>query len=589
MLCSLVHYATFFDNITDMTELYSPQGRTAFRRIIELLKLEKAEISAIYFYAILSGLIQLIVPVGVQAIINFLQAMQYSTSLVILIILVVAGVFINGVMQLNQIRLIEKIQQSMFVRYAYEYSRRFPQLDLKSVDGYYLPELANRFFDTVSLQKSISKILLDIPAALIQILFGLILLSVFAPVFILFGLVLLIILYFIMSFTYKQGLASSIRESDYKYKVAGWIEELARLVHSFKFSKGTSINLSKADEYVDGYLRSRTEHFRILMIQNWAFVSFKTLITAAMLIIGSYLFISNNINLGQFVAAEIVILTVINSIEKLIIRLDNVYDVLTSVEKLGHVLDKPLEKNGQFELVNEAGGMSILLDDLHFSYKDKKVLQHVSMEVRPGEKICIMGAEGSGKSTLLRILAGSYPDYHGGILINGVPLGNYNKETLRNKTGVLLEQQAVFHGTLLENITMGNDNISTHDIVALSEVVGLKDYISDLPNGYETQLDPTGKKLSKNIVQKILLMRAMSGNPALLLLEDPLHALDEASKQKVMDHIFRKMPLTTVIIASYDESSASLCDKVLYLGQDGKPIAFDNWNQLSGVIKKKLS
>ncbi len=139
---------------------------------------------------------------------------------------------------------------------------------------------------------------------------------------------------------------TSLRESQYKYGVAGWLEELARVVRSFKFSKGTLLNMKQTDNLVTGYLDARTCHFRILIFQYWALISFKVVITAAMLIVGSYLLINQQLNLGQFIAAEIVILLVLNSVEKLIINLDKVYDVLTSVEKLSKVTDKPLDQDG---------------------------------------------------------------------------------------------------------------------------------------------------------------------------------------------------------------------------------------------------
>ncbi|MFZ4058290.1 MAG: ABC transporter ATP-binding protein, partial [Ferruginibacter sp.] len=153
----------------------------ALQRIFKVFKLDKSEISSIYFYAILSGLIQLSLPLGIQSIISFVLGGSISTSLVILIFLVVTGVFIAGLLQVNQMRLIEKVQQKIFVRYSFEFADRIPKLNLHEVDSYYLPELVNRFFDTISLQKGISKLLLDIPAASIQILFGLILLSFYHP------------------------------------------------------------------------------------------------------------------------------------------------------------------------------------------------------------------------------------------------------------------------------------------------------------------------------------------------------------------------------------------------------------------------
>jgi hypothetical protein len=194
-------------------------------RLFRIIRLERREISAIYFYAILFGLLQLTLPLGIQSIINFVLAGSFSTSMIILIAAVVTGVLFTGMLQVSQMKLNEKIQQNIFVQYTFEFAHRIPKVDMKSVDGYYMPELVNRFFDVVSLQKGLSKLLLDLPVATIQIVFGLILLSLYNAVFIVFGLFLILILFLIIRYTSARGLATSLEESDYKYGVAGWLQE----------------------------------------------------------------------------------------------------------------------------------------------------------------------------------------------------------------------------------------------------------------------------------------------------------------------------------------------------------------------------
>ena len=168
---------------------------TPFKRFFQVLKLEKKDVSSIYLYAILAGLLQLSIPLGIQAILNFVLAGAISTSMVILIVMVVTAVFLSGVLQVGQMRVIEKIQQRVFARYSFEFAWRVPKMDLQKLDGYYMPEMMNRFFDTVSLQKGLSKLLLDIPSATIQVIFGLILLSLYSNIFILFSLFNLLIVH----------------------------------------------------------------------------------------------------------------------------------------------------------------------------------------------------------------------------------------------------------------------------------------------------------------------------------------------------------------------------------------------------------
>lgn len=539
---------------------------TPLKKFLELLKYEKAEISAIYFYAILNGLVQLSVPLGIQSIISFVLGGAISTSLVLLIIFVIAGVFVGGLLQVNQMKLIEKIQQQLFVRYSFQYAHVIPNFNLRSVDGYYLPEFVNRFFDTIPLQKSISKLLLDIPAATIQILFGLILLSFYHPVFIVFGIFLLFILYFILRSTTSKGMETSLQESDYKYKVLGYLEELARVVTSFKFSKNKSYHLVKTDEYVTGYLNARTAHFKILLFQYWTLIGFKILITSAMLIVGAYLLIAQQLNVGQFIASEIVILMIIGSIEKLIMNLDKVYDVMTSVEKITKVTDKPTEKQGGIVLDTQAGGVSISAQNLSFGYEgEENLLTDISFSIEKGEKVCLHGAYGSGKSTLLRLLSGTYTDFGGNLLIDGIPIHTYNLYSLRTQTGIMLHQQELFQGTILENICMGNEQISYHELDFLADLVGLRTFIHSKKEGYEFLIQPAGQHLSGRIIKKILLMRALVQHPKLLLLEEPWQGMEPVYQEKLQQYLLKYLADTTIIVVTNDQQFSSQCDKVFML------------------------
>ena len=533
-------------------------------RILRLLKLEKSEISAIYFHAILNGLIQLSLPVGVQAIIGFVLGGAMSTSLIVLITLVVIGVLFSGMLQIGQMQLIEKVQQKIFVRYSLKLADRVPKLDLRAADAYYLPELMNRFFEVPTLQKSLSKLLLDIPTATIQILFGLILLSFYHPAFILFGALLVLILWLILYYSGNKGLTTSLEESMYKYKVAAWLEEMARLVKTFKFSKGSSLNLEKADDLTSNYLRARNQHFSVLEFQYKILVVFKVLITASMLIVGSILLVNQQLNIGQFIAAEIVILTVINSVEKLISNLDSVYDVLTSVEKISKIADKPIEVNGDFEFPDQPKGVTVQMQNVSFGYTDTKiVLSELSLDIKHGQKVCITGKESAGKSTILKLLTGAYSTYTGSIMLNGLPIGNYKLDSMRSQIGVMLDQQDVFDGTILENITMGNQYINPSQVILLFEMTGLQDYLATQKQGLNTVLSAAGNRLSEKVLRKILLIRALAGKPKLLLLDEPWQGLEAHQKNAIQQYFLNDLPGTTVLVVSNDKDFANRCDQII--------------------------
>ncbi|NDB52466.1 MAG: ABC transporter ATP-binding protein [Chitinophagaceae bacterium] len=547
-------------------------NKSPLSRVLELVRLEKSEIWSIYFYAILNGLILLSVPLGIQSIVGFVMGASFRASIYVLIVLVVVAVLASGLMQINQMKIIEKIQQRIFVRYAFSYAATIPKLDLKKADGIYLPEMINRFLDTTALQKSLSKILLEIPTASIQICFGLLLLSFYHPVFIIFSLLLVVILWLIIYYTGGRGLETSLEESSNKYKVVAWLEEMARVIKFIKLTAGHALHLKKTDEATVGYLTARNDHFKILLLQYRSLVAFKTAITAAMLVFGSILLVNQQLNIGQFVAAEIVILTILNSVEKLIINLDSVYDTLTAVDKLEKLTDHPIEQSGSIELSNDKKGLLVEASNLSFSYgTNQPVLNGISFQFNPGERICLMGKGGTGKSTLLRLLDGAYADFEGSIQIDKVPIRNYNLKSLRATIGILLHQYDIFQGTLWENVTMGNPSVQVDKVITLFERVGLAPYFSTLKEGFETILDPTGQRLPRQIIHKILLVRALCCSPRLLLLEEPWSGMEEENRLQIME-LLNELKECTIVVVSNDEDFAKTCNQVWRMSNEANLI-----------------
>ena len=536
-------------------------------KLFGLIRLEKKEITALYLLSILSGLIQLSLPLGIQAIINFAIVAtgkkQLPASMWVLIVLVVVGVLFTGMLKINQMKIVEKIQQKLFTRYAFEFSHRIPKLNIKSIDSYHLPELVNRFFDIPTLQKSIAKLLLDIPTAVIQLFFGLILLSFYNSVFIVFGLLLIVILYLILYISSPKGFEASLAESNYKYNIAGWIQEIARGIKTFKFSNKYNLHLDKTNHLLEGYLSSRTKHFEILKIQYWSLIVFKILITASMLVVGGILLIQQQINIGQFIAAEIIILTILNAVEKLIVSLETVYDVLTSVEKINKITEKPLETEGSY-LFNKDKGIAIEAKALSFGFDDTKLLDNVNFEIQAGQKVAIMGDGDSGKTVLLRLLTGAFQEFDGSLTFNQVPINNYNLDSLRSQIGIYLQKQDIFSASLWENLTLGNPNIQEKDVLAMFNIVGLQTFFGSLKRGFDTALEPTGKRLSSSTVQKLLITRALLNQPKMLLLDEPLKLVAEDQKQTLQNYLFGLKDVT-IIFTTRDHEIANKCDLVIVL------------------------
>ncbi|CAM3610658.1 peptidase domain-containing ABC transporter [Zobellia roscoffensis] len=541
---------------------------TAWQRLMGLLKLDRRDVLQTFYYAIFAGLVNLSLPLGIQSIINLIQGAEISSSWILLVILVTGGVAFAGILQIMQIRIVENMQQKIFTRASFEFTYRFPKIKMSELRNYYPPELANRFFDTITLQKGLSKLLLDVPAALLQIVFGLLLLSFYHPFFIIYGILLLLLAYLVFRFTVQKGLDTSLDESKSKYKVAHWIQEVARSLVSFKLSGATSLAVDKNDILVTDYLKARESHFRVLLMQFVQLIGFKVLVTAGLLIIGGLLVLNQEMNIGQFVAAEIIILLVITSVEKLIRGFETFYDVLTSLEKIGQVVDRELESQGGETPLKDDDELAVELDKVSFSTAGKKnILHDISFKIKPGSRQLIVGENGSGKSTLLRLIAGIIGPTEGTIYANDFSLKGISPSHYRSFIGQCISEESPFEGTILENITFGDKRIPHVDLHWVLENIGLLQFIKEQPNGLNSMIYPEGQHIPYTIARKIVLARSIVHMPKLLLLDDPLDQFDEAEGERIMKFLTNKSNPWALVVVSHDLRWVKVCQKIITLNQ----------------------
>lgn len=523
------------------------------QRFWNILTPYRPELRQIYSYAVFIGIVNLSLPLGIQAIINYIQTGEMTSSWIVLVGFVLTGIAITGMLQVLQLRIVENMQQDIFARSAFEFAYRIPKFDLVHLDRIHTPEMVNRFFDTLTIQKGLPKILIDFSLASFQIVFGLILLAIYSPYFIILGVSLIVILWLIFKITGPKGLETSLKESKYKYNLVHWLEEIARVKRSFKINPQGDLHLKKTDDIAAGYLVSREKHFQVILKQFQLFIAFKVLVAAGLLILGGVLVFQQQMNIGQFVAAEIIIILIINSVEKVLRVMETIYDVLTALEKIGFVTDLPLDENvGTAEMENQ-GAFAIKGLDLEFAFpKDtRKIISDLSFKVPPGGRALIAGSSGSGKTILLQIMSGILTQNDGELYLNDIPFRNYKQDDLLQRIGVSFATNQIFSGTLKENITMGRD-IPQKEISAIMQLLGLSDFVAHLPKGIQTQLDSGGRRLARSIIQKVHLARILVGKPGLLLLEDPLQFVEENEKVRIIDYLMDPdRPWTVIIVADF--------------------------------------
>lgn len=569
------------ENLVSPKEEEKHETPTPMWRFIKLLTSEKKDIVYILFYAIVVGMISLVLPLGIQTTMELISGGLFFSSVYILIAAVIIGVLMAGGLQVFQITLVEYLQRRVFTKAAFEFAYRLPRLRYDSINKHYAPELVNRFFDVLTIQKGLPKFLIEFSGAAIQIMFGLLLLSLYHPSFVFFGVALVSVLFLIFYLLGPRGLKTSIMESKYKYQVIHWLEDVGRAIQGFKITGSTHLPIRKTDYFVNNYLKNRKNHFTILLTQFGYIILFKALTIGGLLIIGTNLVVAREITLGQFVASEVIIILILNSVEKIIMYTDVVYDLLTAVDKIGMVTDLPLEKRGGVDMlaadVEKAFSISVKNLSLTHEGQSEKALNNVTFNISGGSKVCLAGLSNSGKSTLINVLTGLLPDYRGSASVSGYSLRDLDLTFYRDHLTANGSSDEVFDGTWLENISMGNPAVNIQAVMHAIKLTGLIDIVNKLPQGLDTRIISSGLGLPASIVQKILLARCLAHPSRLTIVHDYFAFFSRKEKLEVMHELLQLD--STVIFVSNDAEVMATCDQVIIL-DDGKLKATGHYRDL---------
>lgn len=537
------------------------------QRFQRILIADKNDFYQLFIYAILAGLISLSIPLGIQSIINFIQAGQYSASWIVIVFFVIVGVSLVGILKIYQFRISENIQQKIFVRSSFEFVYRFPHVKTAQFYNESTRDMANRFFDTLTVQKGTAKFIIDILTALLQILFGVVLLTFYHVYFVFFGIFILIFLFFIFYINFHKGLETSLKESKLKYKVAQWIQEVARNYLSFKNGQAFDFALFKNDNLVNKYLGFREAHFGVLKKQFTQLTVFKVIITGVLLIVGGILVINQKMNIGQFVAAEIIIITIVMAVEKLFSGLELFYDLITSLEKLGSVTDLELEEKKQaiFKMENQPIKLETRQLSYKFPFQDDYLLKNINIKIEAGEKVLITGKNGSGKTTLIRLLSRLIDPTEGQLLINDSNYKKIDYDDYRSKIGSITAIDTPFEGTIYENIVCGNNNITFDKLQEVLKFLELDEIIKNLEFGLNTPLYSEGKQVNASTLQKIMLARCLVNKPKILFLEDPVDKIDKEYSDKIIESLTNDAFKSTVVVVSNDPRWQIKCQRIITL------------------------
>lgn len=285
---------------------------------------------------------------------------------------------------------------------------------------------------------------------------------------------------------------------------------------------------------------------------------------------GGYLVLNKVITLGTIIAFYGYFNNFFRPIINLALFYNSLQATFAAMERIFQFLDEECEKEEGKVRVKQFEGY-IKFENVTFSYeKDHVVLKNLSFEIKPKEKIAIVGPTGSGKTTIINLLLRFYEPQEGRITIDGIDIRDIPLSDLRRNIALVTQEPILFTGTIMDNIKFGR-NISDDEVIQVCKELGIHDFISKLPDGYNTIIQEGGKNLSVGQRQLICLARALVGNPSIIILDEAMSSVDPYTEVKIKDILVNKLKDKTCIIVAHRLLITKDVDRIIVL-KNGKII-----------------
>ncbi len=533
------------------------------QRLVLLLEPHHQDLGVVIVYAIGIGVVALATPIAVQALVNTVAFGALLQPVVVLSLLLLGVLVFGATLRGLQVWVIEILQRRLFVRIVVDLAHRLPRASMRAFDQQHGPELVNRFFDVFLLQKAIASLLLSGVEVVLTALVGMVVLAFYHPLLLGLDVLLVIAVAVIVFVLGRDATGTSIKESKAKYSVAAALEEIVRHPTAFKTGGGEAHAISRADELTRGYLNARKKHFSVVMRQIIGSLTLQAVASAALLGIGGYLVLERQLTLGQLVAAELIVASVVGALAKMGTYLDSFYDAIAAVDKLGQLLDLDLERDDGEAMPPRSGPSAVRAQRLRFGYAGRELFADAALTIEAGERVALAGPSGGGKSALVDLLFGLRQPTGGHVSVDSLDLREVEPESLRERVALVRRAELV-DGTIVDNVRLGRD-IPIRAVWTAIEAVGLRDELALLPDGLRTVVGPSGAPLSTSQAMRLTLARAIVSPPGLLILDEALDVVHGAARARVLDTLLDPGAPWTLLVVTDDERIFERCDVVYTL------------------------
>lgn len=525
--------------------------RYPMEHLERLISLESQDLYAVLAFALAAGVMALATPIAVQALVNTIAFGVLVQPLVVLMLVLFGCLALNSVLNGLQIFVVEMIQRRLFVRLVSQISAKLMEGRLDNPLFRKGSDLANYYFEVMTIQKTWSNLLLDGLAYGLQTLIGLILLAFYHPALLGFDALIIASLYVIFSVLGKDGVETAIAESEAKYAVASWLQELPRHPLATRYGQGKAWGLNRSNALTEDYLDRSQDHFKVLIKQQAAILGLYAVANSILLGLGGWMVIERQLTLGQLVAAELIVSAMLSGLTRLGKTITSYYDLMAGMDKLTYLLDLPEEALSQSGAADESILTSIKFENLVITTEEKdKTLTVPDFELFPAEKCVFFTRSPACSVNMLESLSGLRPPTAGTISINGIDTRILGLKTFRDQFALAMHPEW-FQVSIVENVKMGNPSIGFGLVQEALRCVGLDQTIQGLTEGATSTLTVTGAPLTLEELCRLTIARAIAGQPRLLLVGPLIDSIADPYLHDILDALLDpKAPWSLILVTA---------------------------------------
>lgn len=518
------------------------------QRTLRLLRLDGDDVTVIVLYGAVIGFLSLSVPIAAQALVNTVAFGTFLQPLVVLSALLALSLLGVAVLRILSLRVVETIQRRLFARVVEHLAEKIPQVDPKVWSERHGPELLNRFFDLFTIQKAAASLLISGTDAILIGAVGLALLAFYHPTLLVFVVFLVAAATVIFWPLGRGGIQTAIYESKAKYAVASWFEEMTRHPIAFRQGAGAEFALGKTHELGLRYLEYREKQFRVVLRQFTGALALQVLASAAVLGLGGLLVIQKQLTIGQLVASELIVSAVVASFAKLGGKVETFYDLVAAVDKIGELLDLPLERSRRHVDDVELERSGVRAVDLQVA----SMREPLDFAVRLGSVVRIERLLDREAEALTDLLLGFDIPFEGTLEVGGADHRDVALSRLRSELAVVRRPE-LLPSSILENLRVARPTVTRAEAWRLLERVALDDAVRNFEAGLDTTLWSDRPSFSRTGEIQLAIARALAQNPQLVVLDRCLDGVPAADRERILDAVGSNNDCGVLVLSSSSE------------------------------------